>query len=176
MSPGHLFAHCRVPLFRVPSEQQKSRYPKGYLLFWCERWDSNPHGVDHTHLKRACLPFQHSRKCPNIIPRQVHFVNRIFLDVRSEVLGYHKYEIGRKNQTFTQMIFLTTELPSSRTIATILQVFEGSYIILILFATLFYLFSFVFSTFYFSLLRQNPHFSNFLGYVMHSIHKFFHRF
>ena len=92
------------------------------------------------------------------------------------MLDYHKYEIGRKNQTFAQMIFLTTELPSSRTIATILQVFEGSYIILILFATLFYPFSFVFSTFYFSLLRQIPRFSNFPRYVMHSIHKFFHRF
>ena len=23
---------------------------------WCKRWDSNPHGDNHTHLKRACLP------------------------------------------------------------------------------------------------------------------------
>ncbi len=36
---------------------------------WCERWDSNPHGGRHTHLKRACLPFQHSRKCaPTLYP------------------------------------------------------------------------------------------------------------
>ena len=57
---------------------QKNRYPKGYLLFWCERWDSNPHGGCHTHLKRACLPFQHSRKCLNIISLPVTFVNLFF--------------------------------------------------------------------------------------------------
>ena len=35
---------------------------KDIRIFWCERWDSNPHGGCHTHLKRDCLPFQHSRK------------------------------------------------------------------------------------------------------------------
>ena len=33
---------------------------------------------NHTHLKRACLPFQHSRKRLNIITAQAFFVN-IFL-------------------------------------------------------------------------------------------------
>ena len=30
---------------------------------------------NHTHLKRACLPFQHSRSCSNIIPIKLRFVN-----------------------------------------------------------------------------------------------------
>ena len=33
---------------------------------------------NHTHLKRACLPFQHSRKCLSIIPYLPHFVNPFF--------------------------------------------------------------------------------------------------
>ena len=41
----------------------------GIRIFWCERWDSNPHGGCHTHLKRACLPFQHSRKRASILYR-----------------------------------------------------------------------------------------------------------
>ena len=28
----------------------------GFPLFWCERWDLNPHAIRHTPLKRACLP------------------------------------------------------------------------------------------------------------------------
>ena len=34
---------------------------------------------NHTHLKRACLPFQHSRKCLSIIPRGTCFVNNFLL-------------------------------------------------------------------------------------------------
>ncbi len=33
---------------------------------------------NHTHLKRACLPFQHSRKCLNIITAHAIFVNNFF--------------------------------------------------------------------------------------------------
>ena len=29
------------------------------MLFWCSRWDLNPHALGHTHLKRTCLPFHH---------------------------------------------------------------------------------------------------------------------
>jgi hypothetical protein len=28
-------------------------------LFWCPRWDLNPHALQRTHLKRMCLPFHH---------------------------------------------------------------------------------------------------------------------
>ncbi len=35
---------CWMEMFESPFKQKK-RYPKGYLFFWCERWDSNPHGV-----------------------------------------------------------------------------------------------------------------------------------
>ena len=31
---------------------------RGYLI-WCRRRDLNPHGLRHTPLKRACLPFHH---------------------------------------------------------------------------------------------------------------------
>ena len=33
---------------------------------------------NHTHLKRACLPFQHSRKCLIIIMQEDRFVNCFF--------------------------------------------------------------------------------------------------
>ena len=47
---------------------------------WCERGDSNSHAIGHTHLKRACLPFQHSRisECLIIIAFHLPFVNWIF--------------------------------------------------------------------------------------------------
>ena len=48
------------------------------VQLWCERGDSNPHGDHHTHLKRACLPFQHSRKCFHIITGETVFVNCFF--------------------------------------------------------------------------------------------------
>ena len=55
--------HCvRAPSSNPIMHQKKRGYLRYPLFFWCERWDSNPHGDHHTHLKRACLPFQHSRK------------------------------------------------------------------------------------------------------------------
>ena len=33
-------------------------WERGYLI-WCRRRDLNPHGLRHTPLKRACLPFHH---------------------------------------------------------------------------------------------------------------------
>jgi hypothetical protein len=30
---------------------------------WCRRRDLNPHGLRHTPLKRACLPFHHFGVC-----------------------------------------------------------------------------------------------------------------
>ena len=32
--------------------------------FWCRRRDLNPHGLRHTPLKRACLPFHHFGTMP----------------------------------------------------------------------------------------------------------------
>ena len=29
------------------------------MKLWCRRRDLNPHGLRHTPLKRACLPFHH---------------------------------------------------------------------------------------------------------------------
>ena len=56
-----------------------------------------------------------------------------------------------------------------------LKVLEGSYIILILFATIFYANYSFFTTFSFCKFRHKTLFSNFCEYVMHTIHKFFHR-
>ena len=64
VSTGHFVTlpSARSP-FRVPSRALKNpNAHKGTRIFWCERWDSNPHGIHHMHLKRDCLPFQHSRK------------------------------------------------------------------------------------------------------------------
>ena len=36
--------------------QQSSQVP---VENWCRRRDLNPHGLRHTPLKRACLPFHH---------------------------------------------------------------------------------------------------------------------
>ena len=56
---------------------KKEAAPRGQPLFWCERWDSNPHGGCHTHLKRDCLPFQHSRK-PVYYICKVHLCQYLF--------------------------------------------------------------------------------------------------
>ena len=61
-----LVSRCKAEnggIYSVPL-LQKIRHPfRGCPIFWCKRWDSNPHGGCHTHLKRACLPFQHSCSC-----------------------------------------------------------------------------------------------------------------
>ena len=54
--------HVFLTAFRVPSEHKKSRYPDGYLDFLVREMGLEPTRHNHTHLKRACLPFQHSRK------------------------------------------------------------------------------------------------------------------
>lgn len=61
-------------------------------------------------------------------------------------------------------------------ISVFLKVLEGSYNILILFATIFHRKYSVFSYFLFFIFRLFPCFSNFPRYVIHSIHRFFHRF
>ena len=54
---------------------KKSRYPKGYLDFLVREMGLEPTRRNHTHLKRACLPFQHSRERLNIIQWAPGFVN-----------------------------------------------------------------------------------------------------
>ena len=131
---------------------------------------------NHTHLKRACLPFQHSRKCHSIIPQQVHFVNRIFPSPTtkcpvSQTMVFHIWiHILHKFSVFST---LQHRFHKSRKF---LQVFEGACIILILFATIFHQNNSVFSPFLFYFLRHIPRFSNFPMYVIHSIHRLFHRF
>ena len=50
------------PPFESRSSIKKSRYPDGYLDFLVREMGLEPTRRNHTHLKRACLPFQHSRK------------------------------------------------------------------------------------------------------------------
>ena len=57
---------------------KKLRYPNGYLSFLVRERGLEPPRRNHTHLKRACLPFQHSRSCLNIITGQGVFVNPFF--------------------------------------------------------------------------------------------------
>ena len=49
----------------------------GGLIFGREM-GLEPTRHNHTHLKRACLPFQHSRKCLSIITAWKVFVNNFF--------------------------------------------------------------------------------------------------
>ena len=44
------------------SSTKKSRCPNGHLDFLVREMGLEPTRRNHTHLKRACLPFQHSRK------------------------------------------------------------------------------------------------------------------
>ena len=45
VSTGHFLTRpLGGPLFRVPFRTKKERVPLVPSLFWCERWDSNPHG------------------------------------------------------------------------------------------------------------------------------------
>ena len=53
---------ARVGLSSPISSIKKSRYPDGYLDFLVREMGLEPTRHNHTHLKRACLPFQHSRK------------------------------------------------------------------------------------------------------------------
>ena len=46
--------HKRRPSLVVPNRGVRTR-----VLIWCRRRDLNPHGLRHTPLKRACLPFHH---------------------------------------------------------------------------------------------------------------------
>ena len=70
--------HIFLTAFRVPPGIKKSGYPYGYPDFLVREMGLEPTRRNHTHLKRACLPFQHSRKCHNIICFNAPFVNHYF--------------------------------------------------------------------------------------------------
>ena len=57
---------------------KKSGYPNGYPDFMVREMGLEPTRRNHTHLKRACLPFQHSRKCHSIICFAKVFVKGFF--------------------------------------------------------------------------------------------------
>ena len=58
---------------------KKRAHPKGWALFLVREMGLEPTRRNHTHLKRACLPFQHSRKCLIIIMQGRAFVNHFLL-------------------------------------------------------------------------------------------------
>lgn len=47
------------PHVRSPSLVVLNRKARTRMCIWCRRRDLNPHGLRHTPLKRACLPFHH---------------------------------------------------------------------------------------------------------------------
>ena len=73
---------CKVP----------PKTKKQVALFWCERWDLNPHSVTNTPLKRARLPFRHARI-------------KIFFIIHKKNLVVNKnYQNYHKQQIFNMMI------------------------------------------------------------------------
>ena len=54
---------------------EKAGCTKDNRLFLVREMGLEPTRRNHTHLKRACLPFQHSRKCLIIIMQGRGFVN-----------------------------------------------------------------------------------------------------
>ena len=62
MSTGHL--HFIV---RVPTVSNNRDTPLGYPGCLVRERGLEPPRHNHTHLKRACLPFQHSRECARVL-------------------------------------------------------------------------------------------------------------
>ena len=72
--------HVFLTAFRVPPPiPEKTGYPTGIRSFLVREMGLEPTRRNHTHLKRACLPFQHSRKCLFIIMQGRRFVNCFLL-------------------------------------------------------------------------------------------------
>ena len=71
-------------LARIARNKQiiRTRLPQGKLgsdyIGLVREMGLEPTRRNHTHLKRACLPFQHSRKCFHIITAETVFVNCFF--------------------------------------------------------------------------------------------------
>ena len=113
------------------------------------------------HAPQTCLSTipTLSQVRPSIIPRQAHFVNRIFPLLMFDSLSFPKAD---RSVHLKPARFHTMRQGFHR-ISTILQVLEGCYLILIHFAIIFNQNNCVFSTFFFCILRHIPRFSNFLG-------------
>ena len=89
--------HVFLTAFRVPSEHKKWADPKGSAHILVREMGLEPTRHNHTHLKRACLPFQHSRKRLIIITDQVNFVNTFFEKPLPSGLPFDKlYEKRRR--------------------------------------------------------------------------------
>ena len=70
--------HVFLTAFRVLTHIPKKRPPKRAASFLVREMGLEPTRHNHTHLKRACLPFQHSRKRLVIITAGGIFVNSYF--------------------------------------------------------------------------------------------------
>ena len=72
-----LKAYCDL-IIRVPFWVEKEQIPEWVSALLVREMGLEPTRRNHTHLKRACRPFQHSRKCLYIITCEVPFVNNYF--------------------------------------------------------------------------------------------------
>ena len=76
----------QVPFALMILSKQKKLSILSKALCWCGRWDLNPYVIQHTPLKRACLPipalphihFVHQRCNVYIIRNPAGFVNPFF--------------------------------------------------------------------------------------------------
>ena len=76
----------QVPCTSILRKQNKKAFDSLESFCWCGRWDLNPYVIQHTPLKRACLPipalphihFVHQRCNVYIIRNPAGFVNPFF--------------------------------------------------------------------------------------------------
>ena len=76
----------QVPCTSILRKQNKKAFGSLESFCWCGRWDLNPYVIQHTPLKRACLPipalphihFVHQRCNVYIIRNPAGFVNPFF--------------------------------------------------------------------------------------------------
>ena len=76
----------QVPCASILRKQNKKAFDSLESFCWCGRWDLNPYVIQHTPLKRACLPipalphihFLHQRCNMYIIRNPPEFVNPFF--------------------------------------------------------------------------------------------------
>ena len=86
-------AYGRAALSSPPLMYQKTEGTFGTLCFLVRERGLEPPRRNHTHLKRACLPFQHSRSCQHIITAGRAFVNTFFQkrqNTRAAFWGQHR--------------------------------------------------------------------------------------
>ena len=157
--------------FESHLSHQKEHHPKGWCSFWfCARDGARKSGT----------PVGRANKCPGdtCLAR-----GRVPQKQDASVRMWIVFEQFCTILIFELPILLLHSFPHSpknghnyQPAGSFLQVLAASYINLILFATIFYQLCSIFSVFLFYILRHNTRFSNFLAYVMHTLHRFFHRF